>query len=90
MSASEKAARDMVFCSPRTHPRDHQNTCYIVYACHEECMCSRINIYDVRYKYRPGTVRVLSEYCQDTDRPEKVYDQIKRGIQGQFRPETHL
>ena len=53
-------------------------------------MCSRINIYDVRYKYRPGTVRVLSEYCQDTDRSEKVYDQIKRGIQWQFRPETHL
>jgi hypothetical protein len=49
----------MIFCSPRTHPRDHQNTCCIVYACHEECLGSRIEIYDVGYKYRPGTVRVL-------------------------------
>ena len=73
MSVSQKKARDMVFCSPRTHPRDHRNTCYIVYVCHEECMGFNINIYDDRSKYRPGTVRVLSEYCQ----VRKVYVQIK-------------
>ena len=63
-SASEKVTRDtcMVFCSPRTHPRDHQKTCYIVYVCHEEYWGSR----------GTNTDRVLSEYGQSTVRSVQV------------------
>ena len=64
---SKKVTRDMVFCSPRTctHPRDHQNKCFIVYACHEECWGSRIDIY---MKLGTNTYRVLSAYGQSTVR----------------------
>ena len=63
MLASTKTVRGMVFCSPCTHARDHQNTCYIVWVWYDEYMGTRINIFAVGSSVYGNTVRVRSEYC---------------------------